>query len=470
MTKVAKIATAVLPKSDTKPMRHLLKVILFITHVALLVTLWHTGPLHTTRKKRDEVATATPGASPKDVRQVVRPYSLLTEIRRDIVVTDYANVTHMGAEQRDLFDLFIADYLRFHAAHRRNGSRVLIFRPARAGMGDTFGRLCYAYWVAVVSRRVLLVDWHEPFTIEGLVESVDTRTDMFFRDGVDAPENVPSAHIVTGENGIHNKLIGLLESTTTTVVMSTKTLPPVSVLETLAQRRFRATRSVRTIVNFMSSIEFRRAILYHVLHLSAAIRRDHVHFASRRDLAANGQGRPYIAVHARIGKGVNERSGRFVRTSGDEGAAAARCLAARAVALSVLLAGGSELLPVFLATDTPAFRMVFSEAVRAASGGRTQVVSGDWAVMHSTKLAQRRQLDAAKAEKTAQKVQKVQKAQTGDEDWAVVWGGYMDLVMLGHAEHIVALYSSFPRLALALGNAHSLTELRNDLCYAEKSG
>lgn len=41
----------------------------------------------------------------------------------------------------------------------------------------------------------------------------------------------------------------------------------------------------------------------------------------------------------------------------------------------------------------------------------------------------------------------------------------MDLIMLGHVEHIIDIYSSFPRLEFSLEDAEKLTELRNEIFF-----
>ena len=115
---------------------------------------------------------------------------------------------------------------------------------------------------------------------------------------------------------------------------------------------------------------------------------------------------------------------------------------------------GNPALPVYLATDTPDFRRIFEKAVKMGSHGRVEVLAGDWAVVHTTRMLPRH------GHPSTPKLR--------SHFSHVMWGTYIDLVMLGHAEHIVALYSSFSRFALALGNAETLIELQNDICVEEE--
>lgn len=175
--------------------------------------------------------------------------------------------------------------------------------------------------------------------------------------------------------------------------------------------------------------------------------------------------RPYIGVHIRLGKGVGEHGERFARSSKDP-RIPARCLASRAVRLASMV--GDPALPIFLATDTPSVRHEFEQAVKDAAYGRVEVVFGQWSAVHSSrsryaalKLLNERKWGNATS----------QNRETGDNDnadaslaWKGMWDSFIDVALLGHAQHVVALYSSFARMAFAVGTTDSVIELRNEIC------
>lgn len=172
--------------------------------------------------------------------------------------------------------------------------------------------------------------------------------------------------------------------------------------------------------------------------------------------------RPYIGVHIRLGKGVGERGQRFARSSKDF-RIPARCLASRAVRLAFMV--GDPALPIFLATDTPSVRHEFEQAVKDAAHGRVDVVFGQWSAVHSS-----RSRYAALQGMEERKWGNVSSQNGGSGDngstdaWKGMWDSFVDVGLLGHAQHVVALYSSFARMAFAVGTTDSVIELRNEVC------
>lgn len=372
--------------------------------------------------------------------------------------------------ERRLLDVFIKEYMLFHAANRRNATRILLFRPHPTGMGDQFSSLIFSYWTAVLSRRLLLVDWQLPFSIERFLETASKTTDMFIRPGSDfVHSNRVSRAFLNSSEESHARFIQIMESDTHAVFHSPWIAAPRTVLRLFAERNRAHDLSVTDVHRLLLNVNFHRAIAHFVFRLGPGIRNAQNHECNIMGLACASatiqtefvsdfknlqlHRRPYIAVHGRIGTGVGELGSRFWKVAQDI-LIPARCLASRAVRLAML--AGNPALPIFLATDTPRFREVFHRVVYNMTHGRIEVVNGNWSVAHSNKIAHRISLRHAGGVKAV-----------GDEaikEQNNVWSSYLDLVMLGHAEHIVALYSSFPRFALAVGNAETLTELRNDIC------
>lgn len=190
------------------------------------------------------------------------------------------------------------------------------------------------------------------------------------------------------------------------------------------------------------SIRLRRIILNQIFRMSDRLKARY--FSEANDIGLFKK--EYIAVHARLGQGVGEASVRFSRLI-EEPQVAAYCLARRAIALAhgFKQKYRQDPLPIYLATDTPEFRQTFVSSVFRLSRGKVGVLSGDWDVVHTNRLFGR--------------------AKEFSEQ--VVLDGLLDLSMLGYAQHIVAFYSSFARLALLMGKSESLTELRSEVCFQD---
>ena len=251
------------------------------------------------------------------------------------------------------------------------------------------------------------------------------------------------------------------------VVLNTNRTPKKFSTDSIQTNDANITRT--HIVNFSGDPNFQRAVLHHVLRFNPRIRSDIRKVATSLSLCPgperqNGnffsgrfgslnkrkskkkKFRPYIGVHARVGVGVGEQGTRFTEIS-QKLRAAARCLGSRAIRISQM--AGSPALPIFLATDTPKFREIFQEEVKKMSHGQVDVVTGDWNIVHLAQLGGKG---------------KVMTNDRKKKDWEAMWGSFVDVIMLGHAEHILALYSSYPRLALAIGDAETLVEIKNEIC------
>lgn len=399
----------------------------------------------------------------EEIADIVSPYTAHKIVSRHLGVNDLQTIHDIDVQELALIKSFTEDYLDFHERLRYKGTRRFVFRPRLRGMGDMFGTLVFAYWTAVVSKRVFLVDWREPFPLEDLIQTVRNSTDLFYRDSIDAlPKFWDSVHFLNGTEESHPHFINVLLSNITTVFYAPHYRPSREIVYSFVKQSGVHSLNISNVLKLPSSVNFQRALMHHVFRLSDDIQRDHRYYANRLRLSRGYvptevsslrrlypyYARPYIAVHARIGSGVGEVNGRFKDVQKDM-IVPARCLAYRALRMSFM--AGYHPLPIFLATDTTEFRTIFQNVVASISHGRIAVVTGDWDVVHSGRFND-----------VPQNVSQDEKKKT--ESWKKVWGSYMDLAILGHAEHILSLYSEFPRFALALGDAKTLTELRNHLC------
>lgn len=402
------------------------------------------------------------------------PYTSLRQANRWIAqAKDFWNAEGIAEFERDMLRYFIADYIEFHKRNRYNGTRRLVFRPGVTGIGDRFICTLTAYWAAVLSRRVFLVIWDDPFPLQDFLVNASESLDIFYNPLSDAPEyvkhpntqeKVPDSKYLFNDKASLARYEEVILSDTHTVFLQTNKF---------AHYFSHAFRNVSLPHNrpkldihvALSSYNYKRAVLHHFFRLSDAmledldrvsmklgLRKRTWSFSWKRIMARRaftfGKARvPYIGVHARIGKGIKEGHSRFTRISQNM-KVAAECLASRAIRISLM--SGTPALPIYLATDTPEFRKLFAKVVEELSQGKVNVVSGNWEVAHSTRLKTKIYKNGTLVEAT--------------EHRKKMWGTHMDLVLLGHAEHILGLYSSFTRLAFSVGDAESITELRNEIC------
>lgn len=399
-------------------------------------------------------------------------FTALREADPDNGYSDYLSSKVLTSTERNTLRHFIRDYVQFHKEKRYTDAPRLIFRPLGTGIGDRMGCLMFAYWTAVITRRVFLVDWQDPYPLSEFLEETNDLNILLskeytmraLRRGTTVFLNASEESLLLYEH--------VLSSSTDTVMMATNKVP-LNLSDNFIGKYLPLAVTSSNALGIRVNPNFHRSILHHVFTLSNSIRGDQQLMNSKMNLCGktmrgrrldeegpasffNGfiqPRRPYIAVHARIGRGVGEYpTGRFKDVS-ENMKAAALCLASRAVRLAYM--SGNPALPIYLATDTAEFRNIFEKAATKISHNRVQILSGEWKVIHSTKLT---------------KQQNANITGSGEEIFReAMWGSYMDLVMLGHAEHIVALYSSFPRLALAIGNSETLIELKNDICITEES-
>lgn len=424
----------------------------------------------TTRYSKERITTAPVLSQSRDhLLNTLKPYTNIKISSPYIATQNYLEAPDIHEFERELFKVFIHDYLNYHEQARKNGSRRLVFQPRLTGMGDTYTTLIFAYWAAVVSNRVFLVDWQEPFPLEDLLQNARTTADVFYRpESDDQPPFSNNAYTLKGTEDSHKQFGNVLLSNTAAVIYRPQHRPPQNMIYEFVKRSSLKDLPISSYMRLAASQNFHRAVMHHVFRVSDEIRKDQQHYTKKFRLfrgftpahtnvskkTYKSNERPYIAVHARIGTGVGEFQGRFQDVQSNM-VVPARCLASRAIRLSHM--AGYPPLPIFLATDTIEFRALFQQMVKdISSHNRVAVLMGDWDVVHSSRFAWHNQhvFNATEEKRT--------------RSWKKIWGSYMDLVMIGHAEHVVALYSAFPRFAFSLGSAETMTELRNHICMQDE--
>lgn len=420
--------------------------------------------------------------------RTMRPYTALQIIHPQMSLPGYLRAPQLNDFERDAIKLFVDDYLTFHIANRNKaGTRYLLFRPQRAGIGDRTGVLLYSYWLAVMSKRVLLIDWVNPFPLQEFITNARAGANFFYHNrtdrargivmGLDPFDNTSKVIVMNGTEMDYAWDEKMMMSGAPVVVSHFNRMQR-SFSDAFVKFAKPAHISISDMLNIRANANFHRVVFHRVFRLSNELIRDHMLLSHRLHLRAPYMARevarfarnlsdslpaatrawsatsalnmtsytPYIGVHARIGKGVGEGRERFEQITLHM-TKAAKCLASRAIRLSHM--AGEPDLPIFLATDTAEFRKLFQTVVGKMGHKRIRVLSGDWDIVHSTRMAATGRGNVKPTDAGVRRV---------------MWGSYMDLIMLGHAQHVLALYSSFPRLAVRLGDSETLTELRNDIC------
>lgn len=410
----------------------------------------------------------------------LRPFSYITYANKDLVRDRYMNYSGLDIDYSKALHFLVRDYLHFHTQSRNNATRILVFRPGTSDLSESLVYLAFAFWAASVSRRLLLVDWREPFPLDKFLVNAKSEVNLFFHAPLDDPRNETTSGVTSKTiaflNGSDISLFSyepVLSSSLEVVVMQTNDTP--SRFSEYFVSKY-APKDVQTsyVDNLRDNAVFYRVLFHHAFRLSdeARIHQRLMHermrlrpvYSRRPSLTWPGfpkkqsivsfksydeWNRPYIGVHADVGlrhkqvSFVNSKEAklRMKRT--------ATCLASRAVRLSFM--SGIPALPVYLSTDSGMFRKLFSKNVKRFSKGGMSVIKSKKKVNHAI----------------TRKFLKAIGGETRNHDLAHnqnTWASLIDFVNLGHAEHIIALEGSVARLAMGLGTAETLVELRDEVC------
>lgn len=411
----------------------------------------------------------------------LRPFSFVTYASKDLIQDYYLNSSGLDIGYSKALHFLVRDYLQFHKQSRNNVTRILVFRPGTSDLRESLVYLAFAFWAASVSRRLLLVDWGEPFPLEKFLVNAESDANLFFQAPFDDPRNETTSGMASKSvafvNGSDISLFAYepaLSSSLKVVVMQTDNTP--SRFSEYFVSKY-APKDVQTsyVDKLRHNAVFYRVLFHHAFRLSAEAQthqrlmneqmRLRPVYSRRPPLTEAGflekqsidsfdsydeWNRPYIGVHADVALrektlssiASKEAKLRMMRRT-------AACLASRAVRLSFI--SGIPALPVYLSTDSSTFRALFGKDVKRFSKGRVSVIKLEREV---NQAVTRKFLSAIGGE-------------TRNRDLAQnhnTWANLMDLVTLGHAEHIIALEDPLARLAMGLGTAETLIEVREEVC------
>ncbi len=330
-------------------------------------------------------------------------------------------------------DFWITRHLTWHDSQRYNiSARRLVFRENGDGFGDRVKALIAVYGYAVLTKRLLVIQWHSPYPLATMISNRSQERFIFSED-IDSI-GLPARH---GRNykfryfeDMPESLIHTLASDVHTVTL--KIGPPTQTPDMLRQALAGGRFSHESIPRYTPDIW--RLATRQILERSEGIEEEAKKIRRRfaicgHEAQCSGNQTRYIGVHARLGHGVGEGRWRFNRFRGRH-RDVSTCLA-RAVQNDV----ATHRTSVFVATDTPAFRDVFVEVMKTAMP-RTRVVYLNNEPVHFNKI---------KREETFR-------------------GQFVEMAILGDATRIIALRSGYSRSAFWMGQAKHYTQLEAEKC------
>lgn len=341
------------------------------------------------------------------------------------------------------FRLFwIEDYLKWHSLHRYDGTaRTLVYKVQNTGFGDIFRGLLTSYYIAVLSKRVLLVEYPPHEHLRELLE-LPNEIDFFFGESDAEREKKGEIKIINDKRltrkGTPKTLLSFLKAARTKVrtlkIIHAKT-SQLTALIAEWHSLYNDSHHSPSQCSHLQALELQRILLHEVFQPSRQLRKKKMQFLRRVDLKPG----KYVSVHARIGAGVREEQFSRFRSVVANVEHVARCLAR--VALEQFQEDERDAKDIFLATDTIQFRSIFREAVFNRSR-YVRVVVPDWNhTGHITHISRRKR---GRVEN--------------------ILNTFTELLVLGNAKRVVHLYSGFPILAFKMGNADSSTRVDADGC------
>ena len=326
-------------------------------------------------------------------------------------------------EDDESVKFWVRNYIEWHDVNRVNASRIAVFLPIKAGLADNVKGMLNMWVYSVLTKRLLLLSSNEPVPITDVLS--DRAIGRFiYRKQFDGNNLTwKGNHLKFSYNsGLTPTMRELLRGNHRIVALHMSKAQPIpNLIPRLRSIHFGSIN----IPPFTESA--RRAVTKILLEPHPALARTVDDFSRR-------VGAPYLAVHARLGAGTNEaKHHRFAFIRGRE-RDIAFCLAR---AVHRLARDDSQ--PVFVATDTPSFRLVFRRALREIMP-RASVHHVDGNVAHY------RWLKGGKAGRKAH------------------FAMHAENLLIGGAEHIVALESGFPEIAYWRGRSRSYNKVSFKEC------
>lgn len=335
-------------------------------------------------------------------------------------------------------------YLRWHDAHRHSPrTRRVVFRTIGTGLGDHIVSAICVFRYAVLSRRLFLIEWNRPYPIR-LILSATARRRFVYQPAIDRNDSFGGQHFsFRFRVPLPRDMIDLLNGNITTVylragplLMQPNTTALVSTVHwpntTIPPFNLNVRRSVtRTLLDPSRKLSEVVSSLKSAFRLCAADERctpwryvPHFRWWPFRER------KRYIAVHARLGIGTKEtRISRFSKIPGNE-RKIAHCLAGYVKYLAI--SSGEKAPVVFIATDTEHFRPIFRRAMLERMS-KSRVVYMRSKVRHWNRIPR-----------------------SSKRGLQMYFEQHAEMLLIGHATHIVSFWSGFSRCGFWRGSAKRL--------------
>lgn len=417
--------------------------IVFLTSLLLILTVVHQPP-RVKIGQRDKLTALFPYETAASHANLTVHPDLTHSLQsfRTLVVNDYL---HWHARERLSYEAALRSAARSGKPLSRP-SRLLIVRSDLSlshGLGDRFRAIVSAYFLAVLSNRLLLIDWKQPIPLTAAF--IPSAAANFTYDESLLPSAPYDDSAIIEGNYYHRT-----DSTHTEVTtLFMDSVPRPNITRWFSPPDYR--REKNAVLGRLSMLQPLPAcaVVPHLLNTvftPTAALRDSI----RRRLKSARLARlvspraSYTAVHARLGLGIGEArkdAGRFNLTRlGTSLRGMARCFVD--AVLDTTASKRQSRFSIFLATDTPTFRHIFAEEVRRQAP-HVDTVFLDAEVKHV------RNLDAS-----------------AKDDMSIYLDTFVELLFLAKAERIVHLRSGFADLAAWMGGTCNKRVLGYEECAA----
>lgn len=350
--------------------------------------------------------------------------------------------------------IIVTDYREWHSMQRaqlersggRNHSiRILVYRGSegKSGLGDRLRGVLYSYLCAVATERLLLIKWDNPFPLDRVLENAPGSN--FTYDSqlvpIDFGKNESDVLRVTSSNlrqldriAGDVPIIDMVSESwahwtdflrirwrypDTKLAKKLEAIVPFheeptanDVFPLVLQGLFRTSDELRE----MMSVPRRRQNRFTTGRLKNEASLDRV----ETDV-------PYISIHSRLGKGVDEGGDRFdLEQYNLTVTKVAKCMAHKAMQIAEWR--GIRRRPrFFLSTDTPEFRVLFEREVLKLDS-ESLVMYAQWDVTHVNGLKN-----------------------GTNEEFQTLLETFMDVYLLSQGESLMYFKSGFADLAMWMG-------------------
>jgi len=318
---------------------------------------------------------------------------------------------------------------RWHEANRHNATRVAVFLPVeKAGLGQNVAGMLNLWGYAVITNRLLLINFTYPYPLGNLV-SMRTRAQQDSRKF----GNIYGGNIrmPTSRSTMWNGVVQLLKGS----------IPGVGLRVTNSDKPHEFAlrdpvlgykdKDKNPVPEFSPVVK--RAITRILLEPSEEILGKVNALLSRQGF---NHGLPYFAFHARLGFGIGEGTDSRFASAAIDYEAIARCAAEKLVRMGEKYDISPRSLQVFIATDTPSFRPIFEKAIMNVAPDSNVMSMKENQLQHSSNMGKH----------TSQV------------------NMHVENIVLGNAIEIIALRSGFSQVAYWRGIARKLSPMYYTFC------